>query len=602
MLASSALYRSALLRPHQRYFRVELWRAGVQLDPASGLPATTPVPYFSGSVRASLTSRVTRTLTLVLHERYYPWDATDPFNPFGDEIRVFAGIRFGDSYVEAFPVFTGRVSKPVYSDNGTFQLSANDLAAEVAAAGFASPANSQVGSNVVDEFKRLVSDGFPDALFGTCDTFGETVPTLTYDGDRGKALDDVAAAAGAFWYTLGNGRFVLRRIPWLQQLTPVRTLTDGEGGLLTKIAPSRDRANVFNSWTLVADRTDGGAPIFATVEDIDATSPLYVLGPFGRKSKTVRIQGATTQGQLVGLGQEYVARSRALAQAWSADMVPDASMELGDTVTTVATRARGKPRQTVQVVSGFTFPLTVGGTMPLELRSQEVAFPVKNAGTLARSFAYRKATTIANGAASSSSFNTAAPSDLVVGDSMYTIVAVAGSTAITGVPAGWTLVGTVANGTVLTVSAYRKTAVKADLAASYAWTLAGVDEWSAAVVAGAGQGFASAYTVTQLDAQQQAETVSQVTHPAPLVIGTGAQNVLLTIWARATISGSWVGPPAGDVTLAQVRGAHATNNNVALLVAGSKIVPAGKYARTADTDVAAANVTMGSIMLGVTKT
>lgn len=389
MLSATALYRGALARPHRRYVRAELWRAGVRIDPATNQAAADPakgviLPYdpdkpglpafTTGNVRASLVSRVTRTLSLTMHERWYPWSDLAPFNPWGDELRVFAGLLFADGYVESFPIFTGRISKASRPDDGSFQVEASDLAAEVAGAGFAKPVLATVGGSIISEFQRLVRGGLPGATFGVSDTFTDKVPALIYDTDRGKALDDLAAAVGAFWFTLGDGSFVLRRIPWLQAATPLLTLSDGPDGVLIKAAPSRDRAGVYNAWTLVSERTDGqSAPIYAYDEDTDTASPIYVGGPFGRKAKTISVQGATTQGQLQALAGQMVSRGRSLAQSWTAEGVPDASLELGDAITVQTVRAPTGPVSAVQVVSGFTFPLTANGTMPLELRSQQPA-------------------------------------------------------------------------------------------------------------------------------------------------------------------------------------------------------------------------------------
>lgn len=375
MRATSALYRPALARPHQRATRVELWRAGVRINPATNQaanPGEGLVGYTTGSVRATLTSRVTRSLTMAMHEDRYPWRDADPFNPWGDELRVFSGVRFADGYVEDFPVFVGRIAKVSRPDNGTFQLEASDLAAEVAGAGFAKPLPAGAGAAIISEFRRLVLGGLPGAKFGVSDKFGDVPKGIIYDTDRGKALDDLAGAVGAFWYTDAAGNFVLRKIPWLQPAVPLLTLVDGPGGALTKAAPSRDRSGVYNSWTLVSESASGALPMYATEEDTNPASPIYVLGPFGRKSRTERAVGVTDLGVLRSLARQYVARSRALAQSWTAEAVPDASLELGDVLTIQTVRGpAGTVVQAVQVINGFTFPLTTTGKMPLDLRAQQ---------------------------------------------------------------------------------------------------------------------------------------------------------------------------------------------------------------------------------------
>lgn len=377
MLTASTLYRQALTGAHTPNVRIELWRSGVRIDPVSG--AGNPgaeVPMVSGSIRATLSSQRTRTLSLTVHEDYYPWAGNDPLNPYGDELRVYRGVRFGNGRIEEFPVFRGRISRVTPPSGGTATVEANDLAVEVSRSGFTAPGNSQVGTLVRAEFKRLVQDGFPDASFGSFDVTWETVPVLTYDSDRGQALDNLAASAGAFWYTLGDGSFVLRHIPWTTDTAPVATVSDGPGGLVLRAVPVRDNTSVFNVVTVTAERTDGSAALVWTETDDDPTSPTYVLGPYGRKATTVSVQGAVNLGQLRGLARQLVRRARALTESWTVDLVADATVELGD-VLTVNRTVRRSPRtprtdarSAVQVVAGFTLPLQ-GSTMTLDMREQQ---------------------------------------------------------------------------------------------------------------------------------------------------------------------------------------------------------------------------------------
>jgi hypothetical protein len=362
-------YRNALAGSHEAYARVEVWRSGVKVDELvwvdRSAPYSSSVPvFFGGSIRATLGSRVTRQLTLTVPDYLYPWKTTDLLNPYGQELRVFKGIRYGNNSPDEFAAFTGTIEQVRPVRNGVATLDAADTALRVSGAGFESPTPAQDGDPIVDEFERIVLDADPSAQFGTHDTFVERVPVLSYDSDRGAALDSLAKAASANWYTLADGRYVLRRVPWTADLTSAPIfLTDGDGGTLVDAYPTRSTSGIYNQVTVLSDRADGGAVLYATASDTDVTSPTWVGGPFGVRTLQVRVTGAANQQQLLSLAGTILQRSKVLTEAWQVSCIPDASIELGD-----ALDLTFRGHHVVQFVSGFTMPLEPSGTMSVDCR------------------------------------------------------------------------------------------------------------------------------------------------------------------------------------------------------------------------------------------
>lgn len=363
-------YRQALAASHEAYARVEVWRAGVQVDELAyvdrGQPYTRNVPVFSGgTIQATLASRVARTLDLIVPEWLYPWNVTDLLNPYGTELRVFKGIRYGNSSPDEFPAFVGTIEEVSPPQLGQCRVKASDTALRVAAAGFLSPMGSQVDTLVVDEFERLVLDANPRATFGAHSPITALVPQLAYDSDRGQALDSLAGTASANWYTLPDGRYVLRTVPWVAPLTqsPL-ALTDGDGGTLLDAYPVRSTAGIYNQVAVLSDRADGGPAFYATASDTNPASPTYVGGPFGVRSRPpIRVTGAVDQGQLAALARVELQRSQALTASWTLTCVPDASIELGEALG-VAFRGRAA----VQFAAGFTMPLRPDAAMQIQGR------------------------------------------------------------------------------------------------------------------------------------------------------------------------------------------------------------------------------------------
>lgn len=355
---SDPFYRSILGAPHQHYVRVEVWSGlGEQLE--------SDLVFQRGAVSATLTSRVSRNLDLDVHLSLYPTETSDLLAPFGNEIRAFRGVRLGDSSIDyVWQVFRGRIQQVSGTSDGICRVRCSDRATDVIDNAFVTPQNSQPSNTVYQEFVRLVTDAVPDAEFGPSDEFQTSVKPLTWQYDRGSALDELAATVGAFWYPLANGAFVMRRYPWTVNAAPVAVLTDQDGGTVNGWEVSRDRSDVYNVVTVTGERLNGDAPVYATVSDTKVTSPTYIFGGFGVRSLLKRLQTPGTTGSAQSAANAALQDAIAPAESWRLEVTPDAALELGDVVNVAV-----NGRDVRQVVSGFTLPLDLSGNMMISTRS-----------------------------------------------------------------------------------------------------------------------------------------------------------------------------------------------------------------------------------------
>lgn len=361
------LYRQVLAAGHRHYVRIEVW---------SGLGAQLPIPtpmgdpegglvYESGIMSATLGSRVTRTLNLSIPYHFYPTAPTDLLAPFGNELRVFRGVTLGDgSDGYTWQVFRGKIQDVARSSAGECTLYCTDRASEVVDHAFESPQNSQTSNTVFQEFQRLVLDAVPDANFGVSDAFNTPVRPLTWEYDRGSALDEMATSANGVWYALANGDFVMRDFPWIGNRTPVLTVTDQPGGYVNGWTRSRSRSDIFNIVTVTGERLNGDTPVYATASDTTPSSPSYTLGGFGVKSKLERLQTPATQGAALAAAESLLATYITPIETWTLQIPPDASLELGDVLQVDVDDASVR-----QVVTGFALPLDLSQNMTISTRS-----------------------------------------------------------------------------------------------------------------------------------------------------------------------------------------------------------------------------------------
>jgi Domain of unknown function (DUF5047) len=349
MLPSTSVYKTALHGPHKVAFLVDLY------DGPGGAVIERDVPVFGGNVSANLTHRVTRTGTFTLGSEWWPGnDATAPLTPYRTVVNIKAGMRYGDGSTELFDIITGRVGEVTRNADGSVSARVDDLAADVVDYRFEEPRNSD-NVTVLAQIQRLILDALPSATFGTndVDTLAQT-PKLTWDEDRGKALDDLSETLGGRWYALGNGDFVVRQYPY-DVGTVVQSFEDGPQGLLSSGTPSISRDGAANSITVVVERFDGGTPFLVRARDESPTSPTRFDGPFGRVSRVIKSQTPMTVGEATIYARAQLNAATALSSKWSASVVPDYTMEPGDTV-----RLTSRGVSEIQLIDSITYPLGPG--------------------------------------------------------------------------------------------------------------------------------------------------------------------------------------------------------------------------------------------------
>jgi hypothetical protein len=364
VLPTTSLYQLVLRQPHERRARIEITDIdGIpRVVVLNNVPQSSAVGFTSGEVRATLTNRVTRTAQFTLPAEFYPVTADDALSPEFAVAHIYAGVGYGDGTEEMFPVFTGRIQDATREDNGSVTFQCDDLATDVIEYRFEQPRTTQAAMTLA-EIRSLILEALPQATFGTDTVVDQATPKLTWDEDRGQALDDLANSLGGRWYALGNGDFVVR--PFNYELGPaVQELLDGPGGLMVGANTSRSRAGAANSIVVVSERTDGSAPVRVPTRDISPSSPTFFGGKFGRVSQIIKVQTPLTTTQAQVLGQTQLAASKALTEQWSAAIVPDHSLEPGDTVD-----LRHRGLTATQVIDTITYPLDTTTPMAITTRA-----------------------------------------------------------------------------------------------------------------------------------------------------------------------------------------------------------------------------------------
>lgn len=344
MLDATDLYRQVLPSPHKRVFRIDITDIDGEVRASNLQP-------FSGQVDASLTQRVTRQATFTLGRDTYPATSSGPLSPEFAVAHIQAGIQYGDGSVEMFPIFTGRIDTTTANPDGSVDFQCYDLAADVVSYPFEQPRTATTGMTL-SEMQDIILEALPQATFGTNTVIDTPTPQLTWDEDRGGALDDLAQSLGGRWYTLGDGTFVVREARYTSGPI-VATYTDGPRGLVSSATVARTRAGAFNGIVTVSERTDGSDPVRVPARVNNPDDPLYFGGKYGKVVQVIKVNTPLSTTQAQTLSQTQLSASSALRAQWEVQMVPDMTLEPGDTV---SLGYRGNTG--VQIVDRITYPLS----------------------------------------------------------------------------------------------------------------------------------------------------------------------------------------------------------------------------------------------------
>lgn len=284
-------------------------------------------------------------------------------DPLQDEVV----IRTGVAGVGTIPLFVGRVVAPVDDEAGQVEVSLWSRADELIKAAFESPYAATRGIATTDQMRRIVQS-VNAAWTVTADVVEDPrVLTAVWEEDPGRALDDLAKGANAIWLPDRAGGFSVNTNPYTLTSAPpsVLSVTDGEDGVLVQMRHVKSREGIYNSVTVVAERTDGFAPIRVTVRDTDPTSPTYWGGAFGKQNLVVKTQTVSTRAAATLIAQRLLSQYLALARSWSITMPPGVGQVLdpGDVIAVLY-----RDEVTAQVVESIRYATSATSAVVAESR------------------------------------------------------------------------------------------------------------------------------------------------------------------------------------------------------------------------------------------
>lgn len=339
----------------------------------AALGVISDLPVSSGSITVDATSQTRRTGTLgIADPTYWPDDPFDVLSPLGSELGIEYGIVLPDRTIEWVPVLRGPITNVARqrpgSGDAALTVSVADRSSKVAEARYDQPAQTIAGATTVSEIRRLITEVLPAVT--VTDLTGSTQVAAQLDIERERWADGLekladSIAAEVFADPLGN--FTIRPQP-LITTTPVWVVASGPGGILVSLDEKKTRELAYSRVVASGQRTDGTPPVWAAVSDTDPTSPTYVSGPFGVKTRFYASPLLTTTAQCTSAAAALLARTTGMAGSVTLTALVNPALDAGDVLL-----VRDHGTVTAHIIDSLTIPLTVGDAQQITTRS--IALP-----------------------------------------------------------------------------------------------------------------------------------------------------------------------------------------------------------------------------------
>jgi hypothetical protein len=330
-------------------------------------PVGTDIPILDGDVVMDGTADVRSTLDLTTDGGLWPTRASSLLTPYGNEIHVRRGVKFGNGTVEWVSLGYFRIDTPEQrqAPTGTIRVSAQDRMAGITEARMLAPVQFPIGTTLGAIFTRLVTEVYPWATIQWDD--GTNLATLgralICEEDRYQFLADLVTAAAKTWYWDHRGVLVIKTPA--ASGAPVWDVTHGEGGVLVELSRRLTRRGVYNGVVATGEAADTRVPARAVAVDANPSSPTYWYGSFGKVPRFFASPLLGTNAAAQAAANTLLRQYLGLPYNVDFDAVPNPALEPGDPVNiTYPGRAE------THVLDRLTVPLTASGALSASTREQ----------------------------------------------------------------------------------------------------------------------------------------------------------------------------------------------------------------------------------------
>lgn len=314
------------------------------------------------------------TQTTYADDGIVPDDAFDILAPFGNELRLWRGIRVEttealtysdiaedyatytdiDTLIDTYGALVAATEVVVQDEMvplGVFLITKVDI--EETAGGVNLSVEGQdrslkisrnrwtdtytvpKGTNVVTAITNLLQNRWDDIQisFGSSDeTVGKSVFGTETDNDPWQDARKLAESAGLDLYFDGDGIARLEPVPTYQEATPVETYLENEEAMILNAKRSLVTDQTYNG-VIAFGMNSGGDQVYRQeVWDEDPESPTYRYGKFGSVPRFFSSPMIQSNASALKAANSILNRSKGAQESISWTQIADPSLEAGDLI------------------------------------------------------------------------------------------------------------------------------------------------------------------------------------------------------------------------------------------------------------------------------
>lgn len=356
----------AVRNSHVVTLRCELWSGGAKL---------LDLYPDSGSVTVDARRAVRRSVTITLADydgTLTPTASNLTLAPYGNELRLFRGINYGDGTSDEVPLGVFRITETSvsYGDEAvSLSITGEDRARVIQARPFSTAYVVAASVNFADVLTGIVSDRLPGVEMNVTPTTYATPGSRPLgfgpDSDPWADVQTIAQSLGHEAYFDAYGAFTTSPIPSLDSSTPVASFADDSVGVTISIDRTLSSDAISNGVTFTAEGSHLLLPLVSTVWDDDSTSPFRRTGPLGERPADVSSSWIVSQAQCDdAAAAEYQA---VRGQTVTLSIVPNPRLDVRDVISITSSELG---IDSTAIVDTLTIPFDIGSPMQITARTK----------------------------------------------------------------------------------------------------------------------------------------------------------------------------------------------------------------------------------------
>lgn len=218
----------------------------------------------------------------------------------------------------------------------SIKIHVTDLSGSIKRNVWAQPYTVPSGLNYGAAAQAMVLNRLPDQTAFAISSTTRVTPLLVYGmqqgGDPWQDIQDLATAIGYEAFFDAKGVFVFRPVPDPSVGDAVWVFDETINPLVSEVTRELSNEQTFNHVIVAGQSTSSSNPVTAEAFDNNASSPTYILGPYGEVTERVTLSTVTTQDQAQAAANALLLNSLGGADTVTLACVPQPALEPGDIV------------------------------------------------------------------------------------------------------------------------------------------------------------------------------------------------------------------------------------------------------------------------------